>query len=391
MFLGETLEEEAFVMKNPNNIFIELSYDKFTELRKKGLVGLTIDNMGSINAAMLGISKSKGDVTCFYLAWLTLIGGIIASFVIHWAFFIVGFATFIIFSKASKNIRNRALVDACINSADTYEFCTKKKWVYVTTNNPIVINEFNSENNAIKFDHSERKVLTEQETKDRPSGINSLLNKLDQVDNGNFNEETDEECDEYIKYVEQRLINSNLKETIRLYNSNASFENVTKEFVIECFYSDLDRDACANCLLSIVSRSEGKASDAIHHIILDKEWVSEIFSKDEIEEFNDTFKYSPDEKDFHHYFDIKYEEIFKFFTDLDLLETEIERKVAAVRFVYLATCCSTPELRDNSFAASTAYRILSITKEKWKSSGIEYDKNGNAAFVDYCPHMSLNS
>lgn len=59
MFLGETLEEEAFVMKNPNNIFIELSYDKFTELRKKGLVGLTIDNVGSINAAMLGISKSK--------------------------------------------------------------------------------------------------------------------------------------------------------------------------------------------------------------------------------------------------------------------------------------------------------------------------------------------
>ena len=38
---------------------IELSYDKFTELRKKGLVGLTIDNVGSINAAMLGISKSK--------------------------------------------------------------------------------------------------------------------------------------------------------------------------------------------------------------------------------------------------------------------------------------------------------------------------------------------
>ena len=94
MFFGETPEEEAFVMKDPNNIFIELSYDKFTELRKKGLVGLTIDNMGSINAAMLGISKSKGDVTCFYLAWLTLIGGIIASFVIHWAFFIVGFATF---------------------------------------------------------------------------------------------------------------------------------------------------------------------------------------------------------------------------------------------------------------------------------------------------------
>lgn len=377
--------------------FEKIGFQEFKALQKQGRVDLIVDNMGAIKAAQNGLTHPRGNILAFFLAWILLIVGVILAFVEAWWFGIVGLVCFGILSNLSQKIRNEALLRACLNDESTFDVCVRNDLVYVRVypgsslqnavdENPEGSNEIeeSQSSNCESEDSGISKEISSQQMEPQVTA------DKDEEDDGDIEQDVENETiEQYVDAVMEKLYASREAKSVEELQGLPAVHRAMGNYVGNCFAVGVSSKACANRLLSILDDNKGRPMRIIEQIASESSYVDSFTNLDEVEDYEGYNQYSPEETDYHYFFDEKYKELSLLFVEEDLLGTDIERQVAAVKIVHLATCCSDPDLESSSYCNSIAYKILGITKEKWESSGIERDEQGHAVFVDYAPPYTV--
>ena len=377
--------------------FEKISYQEFNALLKQGRADLIVDNMGAIKAAQQGLTNPRGNVLAFFLAWVLLIAGVIFAFVKAWWFGIAGLVCFGVLSNLSQKIRNEALLKACLSDESIYDVCVRNNLVYVRvypgSYSQNEVNE-NSEKSSKdeELDSSNDKLENKSilnATSSQQKDIQVSTYKDDEDGEENVDQDVNENIDQYVDAVTEKLFASREAKAMDELQRLPAVKRAMGNYIGNCFAVGVGWEACANRLLSILDDNKGRPMRIIEQIASESSYVESFTTIDEVEDYEGYNKYSPEETDYHYFFDEKFKELSLLFVDEGLLETDIERQVAAIKIVHLATCCADPDLESSSYCNSIAYKILDITKEKWQSSGIERNEQGHAVFVDYAPPYTV--